>query len=184
MNFVEILLIGIGLSMDAAAVSISNSMVFKNTGRIKTAAMPIFFGLFQGLMPVLGFFAGSAAAEFITKYAGIITLLILGLIGLNMIKEGLKNQGNDNNINTEACLTYKLLFVQAIATSIDAFAVGISFCALKQPIFKASPIIALTTFIFSILAIMFGKKIGHLLENKAQIFGGATLLLIGIKAII
>ncbi|WP_027398611.1 manganese efflux pump MntP [Anaerovorax odorimutans] len=181
MNILEIILIGIGLSMDAVAVSMTNGMVYKNMTKGKELAMPIAFGLFQGGMPLLGYFAGSLFTVFISKYSGIITLIILGFIGGKMIKDSFNDdQNNNNNIS----LTYKVLLFQALATSIDAFAVGVSFCATGVDINFAAPIIAITTFICSFLAIIIGKRFGNILGSKAHMLGGIILIIIGIKAII
>ena len=181
MNLLEIIFIGLGLSMDAAAVSMTNGMVYSNMTKDKEAAMPIFFGAFQGIMPILGFYAGSLFEELITKYSGIVTLLVLGIIGVNMIREGFSKEEETNN---KSVLTYKILFFQGIATSIDAFAVGVSFCAIGVNVFSSSAIIAITTFICSIISILIGKKFGDILGEKAQILGGVILILIGIKSML
>lgn len=181
MNLFEIIFIGLGLSMDAAAVSMTNGMVYSNMTKDKEVSMPIFFGAFQGIMPILGFYAGSLFEDFITKYSGIVTLLVLGIIGVNMIREGLSKEEETNN---KSSLTYKILFFQGIATSIDAFAVGVSFCAIGVNVFSSSAIIAVTTFICSIISILIGRKFGDILGDKAQILGGVILILIGIKSML
>ncbi|MEG0671405.1 manganese efflux pump MntP family protein [Clostridium sp.] len=181
MNILEIILIGIALSMDAAAVSMTNGMVYKNTTKSKLFAMPILFGLFQGLMPVIGYFAGGIFSSFITKYSNILILVILGFIGFNMVKCGLsKDEKCDCNSN----LTFKLIFFQAIATSIDAFAVGIGFSAMQVNIFSAGLVICTTTAICSLIAIFIGEKFGDLLGKKAEVFGGVILIFIAIKAVL
>lgn len=181
MNLFEIIFIGLGLSMDAVAVSMTNGMVYSNMTKDKEASMPIFFGLFQGIMPILGFYAGSLFEELITRYSGVVTLLVLGIIGINMIREGISKE---EEIKNKSILTYKILFFQAIATSIDAFAVGVSFCAIGVNIFSSSIIIAITTFLCSIVAIIIGRKFGDVLGEKAHILGGVILILIGIKSIL
>ncbi|MBU5487917.1 manganese efflux pump MntP family protein [Clostridium sp. MSJ-8] len=147
----------------------------------KEASMPIFFGLFQGIMPILGFYAGSLFEELITRYSGIVTLLVLGTIGINMIREGISKEEETRN---KSILTYKILFFQAIATSIDAFAVGVSFCAIGVNVFSSAIIIAITTFLCSIVAIIIGRKFGDVLGEKAHILGGVILIIIGIKSIL
>lgn len=181
MSIFDLLLIGLGLSMDAAAVSIANVLGRPGMGRGQQLRMAGAFGLFQGFMPLLGFFAGSFFADFISRYAGIVTLLVLGLIGGSMLREGLcrKEESADG-----APLTFRLLMVQALATSIDAFAVGVSFCAVGADIFYAAPIIAVTTFVCSLAAAALGKQFGPLLGDRAQLAGGIILLAIGIKAVI
>ena len=148
MTFIEILLIGIALSMDAFAVCLSSSMVYTNLTPAKKLSMPVAFGLFQGIMPVAGFFLGSLFADIINKWSGPIALIILGFIGVNMIREGL----SDDEDTPPKELTFKVLIFQAIATSIDAFAVGVSFAASGAPIFTAAPIIAVTTFVLSMIS--------------------------------
>ena len=131
MGLFDILLIGVGLSMDAAAVTIANVLGDAGIPRRKVFAMAGAFGLFQGLMPVFGFFAGSLFADFISRYAGFVTLIVLGVIGISMIKESFSHKEESE---APKALTPKILLVQAIATSIDAFAVGVSF-ALPARIF-------------------------------------------------
>lgn len=178
MTITEILLIGIALSMDAFAVCLSSSMVYPGLGFGKKMSMPVAFGLFQGLMPLAGFYLGSLFADFINRFSGPIALVILGVIGINMIREGIAPD-EKSQVKT---LTFKILIFQAIATSIDAFAVGVSFAASGAPIFFASPIIAITTFILSIIAVLIGEKVGEKLGDRAEIIGGVILIIIGIKA--
>lgn len=179
MGIFEIVLIGVGLSMDAAAVSVSNGLSYPAMEKRLKILMPIFFGLFQGFMPVMGFFAGGMFAQLIQKYAGIVSLIILGFIGGKMIADGIRC---DDLCGCEGKFGIKLLLCQSVATSIDAFAVGVSFAAEGANILEAAPIIAVTTFLCSIAAMILGKKIGESLGSKAQIFGGIVLVLIGIKA--
>ncbi len=181
MNILEIILIGMGLSMDAAAVAMSNSLVFKKISLKKRLAMPIFFGLFQGLMPLIGYFTGGLFAQYITKYSRFLIFIILGAIGAKMLKDAFSCE--DETKKDCGCLTYKLLLTQALATSIDAFAVGIGFCTLGVAIFTPVILISLTTFVCSGLAVYLGKKFGTLLESKAQILGGCILVFIAIKAL-
>lgn len=182
MGFIELILVGVGLSMDAAAVSMTNGMVYKESAKSKMWAMPIFFGIFQGLMPLLGYFFCEMFAEFMNQYSNVAVFVILGLIGGKMILDGLKR-----NKDQEAhCpfLTYRILLFQAIATSIDAFAVGIGFAAIGVSIISAVTIIAITTTICSFIAILIGEKFGDLLGSRAEILGGIILFLIGLKALI
>lgn len=182
MGMLEIVLLGIALSMDAVAVSLSNGLVYKKITSAKLLAMPLLFGFFQGAMPFIGYFAGGFFADFLDKYAGIISLVILGFIGIKMVVDGAKCETDDDNCAVSS-LTYRVLLVQAVATSIDAFAVGIGLSALGVEILPAVLIIALTTFLCCSAAVGLGKRFGHLLGNKAQIFGGIILIVIGIKAL-
>ena len=179
MSISEIVLIGIALSMDAFAVCVASSMVYTNMTWLRKLSMPIMFGLFQGIMPILGFFLGSLFASFIEKWSGPISLLILGIIGINMIREGL---AKDEETEPKK-LTLWILLVQAVATSIDAFAVGVSFAANSANIWQSAPIIAVTTFVLSLIALFVGTKAGEKLGDKADILGGIILIIIGIKSL-
>ena len=174
----EVIMIGIGLSMDAAAVSMTNGMVYPKTCRTKILSMPLFFGGFQALMPLLGYYASGVFADFLSRYSGIIVLIILGVIGGKMVYDGLHPQLEEE---TDCSLTYRMLLIQAVATSIDAFAVGVGFSAMQVNIVQAVSIIGVTTLVCSFLSIAIGKKFGNMLGNKAQILGGMILIIIGIK---
>lgn len=178
MQILEIILIGLGLSMDAFAVCLSSGMIYPNLTRGQKWSMPVAFGLFQGLMPVLGYYLGSLFADVVSKCSGYIALAILGVIGINMIREGLSHERQEARRFTIA-----VLLLQAIATSIDAFAVGVSFAVSKTPIFTAAPVIAVTTFICSMIALALGEKVGKWLGDRAEVAGGVILILIGIKAL-
>ena len=178
MTIFEIILIGIALSMDAFAVCLSSGMVYPGLSRAKKMSMPVAFGIFQGLMPIAGFYLGSFFADFINKFSGPVALVILGVIGVNMIREGI----SPDEEAEEKTLTFKVLIMQAVATSIDAFAVGVSFAAGGAPIFAAAPIIAVTTFILSTAAVFIGGRVGERLGDIAEILGGVILIIIGIKA--
>ncbi|MCC8161011.1 MAG: manganese efflux pump MntP family protein [Oscillospiraceae bacterium] len=179
MSLYEIILIGIALSMDAFAVCIASSMVYTNMTFSQKLSMPIAFGLFQGIMPVLGYYLGSLFASIIEKWSGPISLVILGVIGINMIREGFSKEESKET----KTLTFKILIIQTIATSIDAFAVGVSFAASGANIWLSAPIIAVTTFILSLIAVFIGVKAGEKLGQKAEILGGIILIIIGIKAL-
>lgn len=182
MSIIEILLIGIGLSMDASCVSMSNGMCFKETKLKRALAIGVAFGLFQGLMPLIGYYVGSLCSAQISAFDHWIALVLLVIIGGKMIYDAIKNDGDDSCATK---FTVKLLLVQAIATSIDALAIGVSFAALRDiNIYVAVSIIALTTFVFSVCAVYIGKKIGTKLNSKAEIFGGTILILIGLKIFI
>ena len=180
MGILEIFLIGVGLSMDAVAVSMTNGMVYRNESWRRKMLMPVYFGFFQFLMPILGYFAGGLFAQIINRYSGIVIFVILGIIGGKMIKDGVRG-GEEESEGTS--MTHKILIFQAIATSIDAFAVGIGFQAMQMTVIAPSLLIGLTTFCLSIAAIFIGQKFGTVLENKAQILGGVILVIIGVKAL-
>lgn len=189
MGIVEILVLGVALSADAFAVTISNTFVYAGESKGRLALMPVFFGLFQGLMPLLGYFVGGLAAEVIEEYSGIITLIILGFIGGNMIREGvcaLLGLGDDadepGNGPAAKRLTVATLLVQAIATAIDAFAVGVSLRAQAVAIVPAAAIITLTTAACCVVALLVGRKLGEVLGDRAEVAGGVVLVIIGLKA--
>lgn len=180
MSIGEVILIGLSLSMDAFAVSVSSSMAYSGMTRIKKLSMPIAFGLFQFLMPVAGYYLGSLFADVINKYAGWVAFIILAVIGGNMIKDGIGGEEG----NEPRGFTLKVLFFQAVATSIDAFAVGVSFAALGVKIFSSSAIIGVTTFTCSLAAVAAGSRIGEKAGPKAVIAGGAVLIAIGLKCLL
>ncbi len=174
----EIILIGIALSMDAFAITLSSAMTYPKLKPSKKILMPIFFGVFQGIMPIFGYYLGSLFSVFINKYSPIVAFFILAIIGANMIKEGIS--GGDT---AEREFSIKILLLQAVATSIDAFAVGVSFAALGTEIFSSSAIIAVSTFIITLAALKLGKAVGERLGDKSVILGGIILILIGIKSL-
>lgn len=179
MSILEMILIGIGLSMDAFAVSVTNGLCCKNIKAGKTVMTGVCFGGFQGLMPLIGYYLGRGFAKYITAFDHIIALILLGFIGGQMIWESCKK---DEEKNESSILTCKMLFMQGIATSIDALAVGVSFAALKNVnIAFAASAICCITFTFSIAGVLIGKKFGNMLNNKAQLVGGLILVGIGVK---
>ena len=180
MSLTEIILTAVALSMDAFAVSMTNGMIYPKLPRRKWLIAPLFFGFFQGFMPLLGFLAGSVFSSFIEKYSSILVFIILGFIGGKMLYDGFC--GKEEETKNEK-LTVKLITLQAIATSIDAFAVGIGFCAVRTNIVFAVLLIALITFLLTFISFVIGKKFGDILGSKAQIFGGTILVILAIKAL-
>jgi putative Mn2+ efflux pump MntP len=172
--------VGLGLSMDAAAVALCSSMAYRETPRALRLALPLSFGFFQGLMPVLGFFLGGLFSDFLSRYSGAVTLVILVFIGANMIK----GAQEDKCGKCADKLTLRSLLLQSIATSIDAFAVGVSFFAMAVNLALAAPVIAVTTFCCSLLAMLLGRRLGDRFGKNAEIAGGVVLILIGIKAVL
>lgn len=194
MTIIEIVILGVALAMDAFAVTVSNVFCYRGASRARLLMLPVAFGIFQGLMPLLGFFLGGLVGNIIEQYAGIVTLVILGLIGGNMIKEGIsdlrearaaREAGGDvcDLAPDAAALTLKVVLVQAIATSIDAFAVGVSLRAASVNIAEAAIIITLTTFLCCVVALAIGKRFGSMLGERAEIVGGVVLVIIGVKAL-
>ena len=181
----EILLLGLALSADAFSVTISNMFVYGSESKRRLLLMPLFFGVFQGLMPLLGYWLGGLAASLIERYAGIVTLVILGAIGGNMVREGMgaiMHPDEEDEAAAAPRLTLGLLVFQAIATAIDAFAVGVSLRAQAVEIFSASFIICCTTAACCIVALAIGRRLGRLLGDKAEVVGGIVLICIGLRA--
>lgn len=184
MGIIELLLIAIGLSMDAFAVSVTNGLCYKNVRFKWTLGMGLCFGLFQGAMPTIGYFLGSTFAGYISRFDHYIALILLGFIGGKMLSDGIKSR-NESVEKSDSVMSLGLLLVQGVATSIDALAVGVSFAMLPDVnIVMAAGFIAMITFILSIAAVFIGKKFGNLLNNKAQIVGGLILIGIGLKIFI
>ena len=170
MNFISILLIGIGLSMDAFAVSLTMGLNTSKSNRLKIALRAgIFFGLFQGLMPLIGWALGISFTEYIQAIDHWIAFILLGFIGGKMIYESVKG---DDEEEREIDFSYKKFLILAIATSIDALAVGVSFAFLNVSIVYAAIIIACTTFVFSFVAVLIGRLFGEVLKSKSEIIGG------------
>ena len=186
MGIAEVLLLGLALSADAFSVTISNSFVYGSESRRRMLLMPVFFGVFQGLMPLLGYFLGGVAATIIERYAGIVTLIILGIIGGNMVREGVEAlrhpEAGDDAATEGTRLTLGILVFQAIATAIDAFAVGVSLRAQSVEILSASAIICCTTAACCVVGLAIGRRLGRLLGDRAEVMGGIVLIGIGLRA--
>lgn len=188
MGLLEILMLGVALATDAFSVTISNTFAFDDHRFSRLMRMPLFFGLFQFGMPLAGYFVGGIAAELIEKYAGIVSLVILGFIGLNMLYSGYKALKEDEEEAQQdaqqgaTTLSYGKLVFQAVATAIDAFAVGVSFRAHSVDILVASALFGIITAILCTIALFIGKKLGSLLGDRAEMVGGIVLILIGLKA--
>lgn len=173
--------------MDAFAVTISNMFVYRNLSRTRMMLMPITFGLFQGIMPLIGYFAGALFADTLSHYSGIISFVILGVIGGKMIWDALHEEAEGDGVegaeHTKS-LTIPTLLLQGIATAIDALFVGVSFAALSVEPIASCAIIALTTFLCVFVALLIGRRFGTLLGERAAIVGGVVLILIGLKALL
>lgn len=180
MSIIEILLISIGLAMDAFAVSICKGLAMKKMDWQKAMIIGIYFGVFQALMPILGYFLGTTFDEFITNIDHWIAFILLLSIGINMIKECFNKDVENNNDSIDV----KTMIVLAVATSIDALAIGITFACLKTKIIFPAVSIGIITFILSVVGVKIGNKFGNKYENKAQITGGLILILLGIKILL
>lgn len=179
-----LLFTALALSMDAFAVSISNSLCFPGLSKKQGIANSASFGFFQGLMPIIGFFAGQLLSGVITTVDHWIALLLLGFIGGKMLVDGIQALRAPEACPAGQIFTLKTMVMQAIATSIDALAVGVSFAALAVNIWAAAGAIALITFVCCLIGVFLGRKFGFLLGDWAQIFGGLILVGIGLKIFI
>lgn len=179
MSILELFILAVGLSMDAFAVSVCKGL---SLGKIKPKHMCIagaWFGGFQALMPLIGCFLGSFFAEMIEKYDHWVAFVLLAIIGGNMIKESF---GKDEKVDSS--MDVKSMLLLAIATSIDALAVGVTFAFLQVQIVPAVSFIGVITFIFSAVGVKIGSLFGTKYKSKAELFGGIVLVLIGIKILL
>lgn len=180
MGIIEILLISICLAMDAFAVSVCKGLSIKKMSWKKAIIVGAYFGSFQAVMPILGYFLGTTFEAFITNIDHWIVFTLLLAIGLNMIKEA----SNKEVENFNDKLDMKNMFILAIATSIDALAVGITFACLKVTIILPTIVIGIITLILSIIGVKIGNRFGDKYKNKAEYAGGVILILIGIKVLL
>ena len=180
MGIIEILLIAVGLAMDAFAVSVCKGLAMKKLNWEKAIIIALYFSIFQALMPILGYLLGIAFESIITQIDHWIAFVLLLIIGIKMINEVFEEekQSYDDSVN------FKVMLVLSIATSIDALAVGITFAFLNTNIILAVSIIGIITFLLSLLGVKIGNRFGNKYEKKAQIIGGIILIIIGIKILI
>lgn len=176
MNILEIVLIAVGLAMDAFAVSICKGLSLRKPKLNEILQIGLWFGIFQALMPTIGYFTGTKFSDYVSAFDHWIVFFLLGIIGANMIKEALL--GEDDTSNS---LNFKEMLFLAIATSIDAFAVGISFALMKVNVFASCIMIGVTTFMISAAGVKIGSIFGTKFKAKAEIAGGIILIIIGIK---
>ncbi len=182
MNLLSVFFIAVGLSMDACAVSFAKGICLKSNLRRHALRLAVFFGLFQGLMPLLGWWVGTHFEQLITSIDHWIAFGLLSIIGINMLKESKEAPTACDIIIVDIPL--KEVFLLAVATSIDALAVGVSFAFLQVDILPAVCLIGITTFILSLAAVFLGNRIGGKLGKYAEITGGVILILIGLKILI
>ncbi len=180
MGAVEILLIGIGLSMDAFAVSICKGLSVERPSGNHYMIAGLYFGGFQALMPLIGYLLGSQFQSMITSIDHWIAFGLLVLIGVNMIREAIGEEGEEKNDS----FSFKTMVLLAVATSIDALAVGITFAFLQVNIWMAILLIGCTTFLLSVAGIKIGNVFGSRFKKKAEVAGGIILILIGTKILL
>ena len=182
MGFWELFLIGVGLSMDAFAVSICKGLSTRQLKLKHYLAVGLWFGGFQALMPTLGYLLGSTFEQYIARYDHWIAFILLAVIGGNMIKEAL---GPEDTADENSSFNFKPMLLLAVATSIDALAVGITFALLPGVSLGISvACIGLTTFVFSIAGLKVGNVFGLRYKRRAELAGGCILILIGLKILL
>lgn len=177
MSYLEIILLAIALSIDACIVSFSYGITFTEKRLKNSLSLAICTGLFQGIMPIIGYFLTSFVKSFIEPYASLIVFLIFSYLGIKIILEAF-----ETNKQKPLCIDLKCLLLVGIATSVDAFSAGITLALFGNNIFKPAILIALVTFSNSIIGFVLGGKLKHLPTKGLEIFAGLLLILLGIKA--
>src|SRR5690554_5918713 len=176
----EVIFLAVALSMDAFAVSIGLGSKRQANNRRMALMAAAYFGLFQALMPLLGYLAGKSLLGWIASYAPWVAFILLALIGLKMIYESFA-RGDESELKN---VTHRLMFVLAIATSIDAMAAGFVLNLIDVNVLLPCLVIGLTTYLFSYAGVFIGAKTGVRFESKAELFGGVVLILIGLKTLL
>lgn len=181
MGIIELFLIAVGLSMDAFAVSVCKGLAMKKCTWTKAGIVGLYFGVFQAGMPLLGYALGVQFSQVITSVDHWIAFVLLGIIGFNMIRESRKQE---EECEEEDSLAVKEMLVLAVATSIDALAVGITFAFLKVEIVPAVSFIGVITFLLSVGGVKIGNVFGAKYKSKAELAGGMILILMGTKILL
>lgn len=186
MSFLELLIIAIGLSMDAFAVSIGKGLSLKKIKLSHALKVGLWFGGFQALMPLIGYLLGSTFAEIVSAYDHWVAFVLLALIGGNMLKESFEKDDDDCDCTKKEKNSFAVatMFTLAVATSIDALAVGVTFAFFKVAIIPAIITIGITTFLFSVGGLKIGNIFGCKYKSHAELLGGVILILIGLKILL
>ena len=186
MGIGELFLLAVGLSMDAFAVSVCKGLAMKKATLKAEATCGLWFGGFQALMPTIGFFLGALFADAIEAFDHWVAFALLAIIGINMLKEALeKEDESGDNPEKDADLSVKTMFLMAVATSIDALAVGISLAMVGSVnIWLAAAFIGICTCLLSALGVKIGNVFGSRYEKKAELAGGVILILLGVKILL
>ena len=180
MGVLETIFIGIGLAMDAFAVSVCKGLSMSKMNWKNAIIIALYFGIFQAVMPIIGYFLGSSFSSFVENVDHWIAFILLLLIGIGMIRESFDDEVEKRNDKVD----FKTMAILAIATSIDALAVGITFAFLKADLLLSVLVIGIITFALSILGVVLGNKFGDKFQNKAELAGGIILILIGTKILL
>lgn len=179
MGLLELFLIAVGLSMDAFAVAICKGLSVKKATLKHSLIVGLYFGGFQAGMPLLGYFLGSSFAKYIENFDHWIAFGLLGIIGFNMIRES-----REEEEELDASFGFKAMLPMAVATSIDALAVGVSFAVMQVQIGWAVAFIGIITFTLSAIGVKIGNHFGAKYKSKAELFGGIVLIVLGIKILL
>lgn len=183
--FVELFLLGVGLSMDAFAVSVCKGLGMRKLDKKQALIIGLYFGGFQALMPLIGWLLGSQFQQYITSIDHWIAFILLGFIGGKMMVEAVREWNEEETVEVmDAPIDHKNMFVLAVATSIDALAVGITFAFLNTPIIEAITIIGITTMVLSIIGVIVGNFFGSRYKSKAEFISGLILVLLGLKILL
>ena len=184
MSVVELFILAVGLSMDAFAVAICKGLCMRKVTIKKAGIVGLYFGLFQAGMPMIGYILGSQFSDKISSIDHWIAFILLSLIGINMIKESLEKEEKSECKTEEEELSFKNMSILAVATSIDALAVGVTFAFLKVNIIPAVSFIGITTLVLSMIGVKIGNIFGVKYKSKAELVGGIILILMGIKILL
>ena len=183
MELIQVFLLALGLSMDAFAVSVSNGICYHKEKK-KLVLSAVSFGVFQALMPLLGYLAGAAFSKYVEVVDHWIALALLGFLGGKMLWEAIHTLRHPEEETCPVSFTYKLIFTQSLATSIDALASGIAFATVDVNIVWAVTFIGVLTFLFSAFGVKLGNIFGEKFKNKAELAGGVILFLMGLKILL
>ena len=179
LSFFELIIVGIGLSMDAFAVAVCKGLSMKKKNNGAAAVTALFFGVFQALMPLIGYLLGIQFSEYITAFDHWLAFALLSIIGINMIRESRQKYPA-----ADPSFKLKNMLILSLATSIDAFAIGITFAFLEVNIFPACAAIGIVTFILSFIGVRIGNIFGVTFKSKAEFTGGLILILMGLKILL
>ncbi len=184
MTIIEVVLLGIGLAIDASCVCTVSGLLYRPR-LLKSVKIVLPFAIFQGIMPLIGYFGIGLLPDSVFRYNHIIAFVLLFAIGTKMIIDSVKGRGCEDSLKNKLELTHKIVVLQALSTSIDALSIGVTLG--RHSMFfmlKSSVIIAVITFIICFIAVVVGKNIGTKLNSKAEVFGGIVLALVGLRLLI
>lgn len=186
MNLAELLILAVGLAMDAFAVAVCKGLSIRKISIKHPVVVGLYFGIFQAAMPLIGYFLGKQFSDKISAIDHWVAFILLGIIGVNMIRGSIKEEEEEDCGcgETDNSLNVKGMLVLAVATSIDALAVGITFAFLKVNIFMATSFIGIVTFLISAAGVVIGNVFGGKLKSKAEMAGGIILVCLGTKILL